>query len=358
MVKQRTIYLDVIRIIACLMVITMHAPISGEGATAHGPFLVLNSYLTAPCVPLFFMVSGALLLPCREKEESASMYLKKRIGKILGPTICFSLFYLVLNINSITEEGKIVINLLSIPFSAQGNGILWFMYTLIGLYLLVPIISPWIRLVSKREIEIYLVLWFITLIYPYIGLILQCNTSNTGVLYYFTGYAGYFLLGYYLNRYTLLLKVLLPVSLLMLPLPLFNKLLGWELDFYSAFWYLSAPVAIITASWFCCIKRCFSNITIKSDSLKFKFVSKALTVISNLAFGIYLVHIFVMRTLLWNWSLIQSIKKYYLQTFVVIVFTFIVSFVIVYLISKLPLAQYIIGYTTRNRKESEEKNIC
>lgn len=54
-----------------------------------------------------------------------------------------------------------------------------------GLYLLVPILSPWIRRASKHEIELYLVLWFVTLLYPYIGLLLQCNTGNTGVLYYF-----------------------------------------------------------------------------------------------------------------------------------------------------------------------------
>lgn len=74
--NQRIIYLDVIRIIACMMVIIMHAPIPGADAEGHGPFLVLISYLTVPCVPLFFMVSGSLLLPCR-KEVTAIGYLKK-----------------------------------------------------------------------------------------------------------------------------------------------------------------------------------------------------------------------------------------------------------------------------------------
>lgn len=76
--NQRTVYLDIIRVIACIMVIMMHAPIPGAGAEGHGPFLVLISYLTVPCVPLFFMVSGSLLLPCR-KEVSAIDYLKKSV---------------------------------------------------------------------------------------------------------------------------------------------------------------------------------------------------------------------------------------------------------------------------------------
>lgn len=262
MLKQRTIYLDVIRIIACLMVIMMHAPIPGEGASVHGPFLVLSSYLTASCVPLFFMASGALLLPCRE-GGSAAEYLKKRMGKIVSPTVCFSLLYITLNVNEIGGN-KLIISLVSILFSAQGHGVLWFMYTLTGLYLLVPVISPWLRKASKREVEMYLALWVVTLLYPYIGLLLKVNASDTGLLYYFTGYAGYFLLGHYVSRYSLPLKWLLPVAVLMLPLPLFNKLLEWRLDFYSAFWYLSAPVAVMTAAWFVSIKKWMEKKQVKN----------------------------------------------------------------------------------------------
>lgn len=102
--NKRLEYLDIIRVVACLMVIVMHAPISGDGAMTHGPFLVFASYLTAPCVPLFFMVSGALLLPCRE-GTTARAYLAKRIGKIAGPTVCFSLFYIALNISQMEMGG-------------------------------------------------------------------------------------------------------------------------------------------------------------------------------------------------------------------------------------------------------------
>lgn len=57
MEQQRKTYLDIIRILACLMVIIMHAPIPGVGAEGHGPFLVLISYLTVPCVPLFLWLA-------------------------------------------------------------------------------------------------------------------------------------------------------------------------------------------------------------------------------------------------------------------------------------------------------------
>lgn len=59
--SKRCYELDIIRVLACLMVVAMHSPMPGE--QANGTFLASLSYLTAPCIGLFFMVSGALLLP-------------------------------------------------------------------------------------------------------------------------------------------------------------------------------------------------------------------------------------------------------------------------------------------------------
>lgn len=59
--KQRQIHLDILRIIACLMVVLMHSPMLRSDAS--GLLYSGCYYLTSPCIGLFFMVSGALLLP-------------------------------------------------------------------------------------------------------------------------------------------------------------------------------------------------------------------------------------------------------------------------------------------------------
>lgn len=237
-----------------------------------------------------------------------------------------------------------VIGLLSIPFCTQGHGILWFMYTLTGLYLLVPVISPWLKGASKREIELYLFLWMVTLLYPFIGKVLKINNSDTGILYYFTGYAGYFLLGYYMNRYQVSLKWLLSLAMVMLPLPIVEKTLGWGLDFYTAFWYLSAPVCVMATAWFACTRKI--TVTKKLNEKAMQLLVET----SNLSFGIYLVHIFVMRTILYNCAVVQGIKNFHLQTLLISGLTFAGSWLICYVISRCPLSQYVIGYTTYNRK--------
>lgn len=137
--KQRNYSYDLMRVIACLMIIAMHAPMPSE--RANSLFLNVVGYFTAPGLCLFFVLSGALLLPIKLDTFT---FIKKRLVKVVAPTICFSLLYLGLKFmcgNDIDWFKAIC----SIPFSAQGHGVMWFMYTLIGLYLLSPILSGWLK---------------------------------------------------------------------------------------------------------------------------------------------------------------------------------------------------------------------
>lgn len=243
---------DLMRVIACLMIICMHAPMPAPNAMP----LLLNAtgYFMAPGLCLFFVLSGALLLPT---TLAAGAFLRKRLTKILWPTLSFTAIYLAIKyLNG--EQIRWLSTIASIPFSAQGHGVLWFMYTLAGLYLLTPIISPWLAKASRRELQFYLLLWAITLCYPLLQLLLNINATPTGPLYYFTGYAGYFLLGHYLHKYpdALPLKYLaLPTAIAVIA-PIACKLGHIQVDFYSIFWYLSIFVAILTATLFRALNRC------------------------------------------------------------------------------------------------------
>ncbi len=330
MLRERIYALDWIRVLACLMVIFMHAPISTAGVNSL--FLLSNSYLTAPCIGLFFMVSGALLLPVKMPTK---VFFRKRFLKVCIPVFVWSIFYLLLFGDS-TEN--FVQHVLSIPFSAQGTGVLWFMYALMGLYLFAPILSKWLEKSSKKELEFYLFLWSITLCYPLLKGYFDVNDSNTGPLYYFSGYAGYFLLGYYVNKFyqNIRIKYLLFPLLLSLAAPVVCKVMQWEVNFYEVFWYLSIFVAIQCVTWFVIIRK---NLMGGGDKLN-KFMVKT----SNLSFGIYLMHIFFMRSIIWKWDKILAIQNYILQTVIVFTLTLIFSFVACYLVSLLPFGDYIIGY--------------
>ena len=88
-VKTHVVWLDVVRLIAMFTVVCCHctdpfnfypgdSPIIGDikfWGAAYGAFL-------RPCVPLFVMITGALLLPVREET---SIFYKKRILRVFRP---------------------------------------------------------------------------------------------------------------------------------------------------------------------------------------------------------------------------------------------------------------------------------
>lgn len=69
-----------------------------------------------------------------------------------------------------------------------------------------------------------------------------------------------------------------------------------------------------------------------------------LTELSNISFGIYLMHILLMHELLWQLECVRGIHSYVVQTLVIFVLTFAVSALCAALLSRLPLLWWLVGY--------------
>ena len=77
---------------------------------------------------------------------------------------------------------------------------------LLGIYLVAPVLSPWVESASRRSMERFLALWAISLTIPYIHLVFpeiwgEAFWNSTPMLYYFTGYIGYAVAGAYIKRF-------------------------------------------------------------------------------------------------------------------------------------------------------------
>ena len=324
---QRDVSLDVIRLIACSMIVLMHSPMPGLGTS--GMVLCGISYMTAPGIGLFFMVSGALLLRGHSNPLFVTKsFLQKRFSKILIPVVFWSLVGWGLDAQGVKNAEL---------------DVLWFMYCLSGMYLLTPILSRWLSKANKREIEFYLLLWMATMCVPFVKIFIPVNERDTSWLYYFHGYVGYYVLGYYLQIYVgkrdrlsvkkmiifglvfLLISLILPVVLL---------LLNVEIDFYSVFWYLSITVALQCVVWWIVVKRLMKNVS---------KISNWVVNLSKLSFGIYLVHILVMRNFLWKTTWMQGMNGI-VQIFVCTILTFAISAMVSWGISKIKYVKSIVGY--------------
>ncbi len=333
---ERKTSLDVIRIAACFLVVAMHSPMPG----ASGIVQNLIYTVTAPCIGLFFMVSGALLLPC----EGGWSFVRKRFKKVLVPTLVWTVFYLAANIllkhQSLSELPR---QIASIPFSPQGTGVLWFMYVLCGLYLLAPILSPWLVSSKRKDIEILLAIWGITLLFPLLENWLAVNHTVSSPFYYFTGYAGYFILGYYITRFKVRFTWLKDIAALAAVFLFLGavKFLPLGIGYEKAISYLSLPTVVATLACFSMLEKFGEKIP--SGSAMAGMLAK----LSGLSFGVYLSHIFFIRYLLW-----ERFQGGAVQIIATIAITLAGSFAVSYLISLLPFGRFITGYQTQKKVEN------
>ena len=224
MEKVREIWIDWLRVAACFMVFVVHATepfyLGGDGALILDQTDALwSSFFDSAvrsCVPLFVIASSYLQFPT---HYSTKDFFKRRAIRILIPFILWTLVYALVWGEPVENLKNLILNF------NYAAGHLWFVYMLLGVYLLMPLLSPWAEKVEKKELKIYLGIWLFTTIIPLIrdyvsggattiiygpsGLPRQAlfplwgeaSWNAYGTFYYFSGFIGYLLIGLYFRKF-------------------------------------------------------------------------------------------------------------------------------------------------------------
>lgn len=232
--RERIGWVDLLRVIACFLVVFSHCcdPFIAQFDSDRAMFLtgVFTGSFVRCCVPLFVMMTGVLLLPV--KGDLGSFY-RKRIGRVLAALVFWSvalplLYYVYLNYVTASQSPQIVPEnytlgatlhkLWTFVFNFTFDTTpLWYIYMLVGLYLVMPVLSAWLERASRRDLRIVLAVWGVTLLLPYVkmvapllgytgnygnmGLYGVCDWNEFGTFYYVSGFAGYLVLAYYLTKF-------------------------------------------------------------------------------------------------------------------------------------------------------------
>jgi surface polysaccharide O-acyltransferase-like enzyme len=140
--KRESVYwVDLIRVVSIFLVVMIHVieNIINDWNTYPANIQnIANFYdsMTRMSVPLFFMTSGWLLL---KKSESLREFFSKRLVKVIFPFAVWSLVYLMWSCG-ITLGGCKPVFISRLLFIHGTYHHLWFMYPLIGLYLITPLL--------------------------------------------------------------------------------------------------------------------------------------------------------------------------------------------------------------------------
>ena len=222
--NSREVWIDWLRVAACFMVFVVHSTepfyLGGDGSlilTETDAFWAsfFDSFVRS-CVPLFIIASSYLQFPTHYPTME---FFRRRAVRILVPFLLWTVVYAF-------RWGEPVENfrnlLLNFNYAA---GHLWFVYMLLGIYLLMPLLSPWAEKVEKKELQVYLGICLFTTMIPLIrdwaaggattviygpsGLPRQAlfplwgeaSWNAYGTFYYFSGFIGYLLLGLYFRKF-------------------------------------------------------------------------------------------------------------------------------------------------------------
>lgn len=322
--RQHLGWVDILRIIACALMVISHAcdGFVSQFDTNRSAFLTgaLTGSFARPSVPLFAMITGVLIFPVR---HTMMQFYKKRIGRIIVPLIFWSivsplLFFLYFNyiypgtLNPSIDLAnhtlgatfsKIVLFFINFNYDTTP---LWYLYMLIGLYLVIPIVAVWLEKASKKELQLVLLLWGITLVLPYVEMVApflgykgnygsmailgESFWNKYGTFYYFGGFLGYLLMGHYLVKYPLNWSI---KKIMVLAVPLF--LIGYAitgLGFLLTQHYFSGNYMYLEIVWY------FTGINVAMMTVAIFLVIQKVnlrptTGLANFAshmFGIYLMH--------------------------------------------------------------------
>lgn len=277
--KKREYAFDILRVIAMIMVITIHVAnvySRSFGIISNHSFaisLIFNT-VSRVSVPIFLMISGALLLDRKFNKEK---YLK-RLGKFLLLIIVWDIIYLVWEYLYLGVTYHKLYKLLFEPYRAH----LWFLYTIFMLYAIQPILRMILQKTNNIAKIILLIIW---LVFSTISMV------NSDIAEYFTSfsYIGFFVIGKYLYDFIKshdLRKYNIPLIIVIILCDTVSIILNYSLSvkyhmFYNLFFAYRTPLIMIAS---------FAFYILIISNYKKDRINKIISTLSDLSLGVYLIH--------------------------------------------------------------------
>lgn len=198
--QERILYLDWLRVIAAFMVVGIHTYgmlyLDCPKGMAEYYLGFWTGEIVRSAVPLFFMISGALLL--RPGYDANPKKMVNKALKTLVLMFIWSFVFALFTLHPITIKG-LIFSTIKGPFH------FWFFEILIGLYLLTPVFK------AITEYKDGIITRYYLLLFAFFGIIISSLQSIpychkwimdvTGkISFEWLGFAGYFILGHYLTQ--------------------------------------------------------------------------------------------------------------------------------------------------------------
>lgn len=264
MKEERLEYIDILKFIAAVMIVSLHFSIAGKTIDYNNISLlgIMKKILVdfqIVGVPLFFMVNGALLLNKQTEEIKILDRIKKVLLQYLFWTIITNIIIIkfynldVFKYNYLTILSSMLFG--TLPGVDMSH--LWFIKTLIAIYFLIPFIYPQLNKNSKEIKVLFIVLLVVSFVIPSIcfydktiSVLGNLQLENLEKFYPIMSpvnvMLSYFIIGYLLEKYQ---KKVLNIKYKYLILILFVSFLLLEVNCYLESKYLKTTISGVYAEY-------------------------------------------------------------------------------------------------------------
>jgi surface polysaccharide O-acyltransferase-like enzyme len=194
-------YINKLRILGIYLVVTAHVAIwlAMESPAFSLPWWVCSwlFYLGHAAIPVFVMISGALLLDDARREPACTFY-ARRLYRVGIPLVAWTAVYLVVRVH-FHEEGLTIARAAALIFRADLYYHLWFLYMIFGLYLITPPLRAFVRR-STRRVRLTVIVLGLVLANVYFQTDALLWNHERSILTLFLPFIPYYLCGYELRR--------------------------------------------------------------------------------------------------------------------------------------------------------------
>lgn len=354
--NHRIFYLDFIRVIAIFLVVFIHvSAIDTTLNVGSGQWQITKilNYFAHISVPVFFMISGSLLLNSK-KTTSLSYTWKKRIPHVAIPFIMWSVISpIVVGIYAHSLSLTNVISSVKTILYQPTSPTLWFMYPLVGIYILSPVIRTFVEHASNEMLIYVTGIWLVTCsLLPSLAVMLPkdytkiLTLSPVANFFLVGGFTGYFILGYLLTK----LNVEKTNNLILLIIFLIagfggnfiSEAVPRIFDSNNGYYVTSIYIPIMSVAAFILLQKWGSKIKSNTTIKTFEFLSP-------LVFGVYLIHnllILFIEPWFMNHVAIHGLAATFLRYVVVLV----LSIIIIWILNWIPGINYLLTGNSKKRK--------
>ncbi len=345
--NNRIIWIDLLKIVSAFCVIILHTSSQKWYYTdvATTQWAIVNFYHSAVrfCVPIFIMASGVFFLDIN-KNVTIKKIFTVNIPKIVIAYLFWSTLYAIYKYTLYgenTPEGRhqVFDNILF------GDYHLWFLFTLLGLYVIVPLLRRICE--RKKDMEYFLLLSLVfNFAFNVIELVPGLENFVNQMLYksninFVLGYTAYFVLGNYLYRVSLKMPIKIAIYILGILSTIYTIWVSTYISLESGtpvqsiYDNLTVNVFFMSAGIFLFFKDFWGNIKYSEVSIKI------ISLLSECSFGIYLVHEAFNMIIFWQLRFDLFIMPVAISIPLISIFIFLLSFSITLIIKKIPILRRI-----------------